>query len=276
MDAQRLKNIELEMLKKFVEICERLNLRYYLIGGSLLGAIRHRGFIPWDDDIDVGMPRKDYEKFIKEAQNYLPEYYFVQNRKTDPELLNNYTKIRDSRTTFIETRVKHRKINHGVFIDVFPIDFYPDTKIKQICFDLKKILQKYRLRGAFIIPEESKHAAHAEFFARAFSLLLRIIYPTTTSVLNAQDKLYKKEKHSTLIANLCGSWGKREILQASWMNETCDVEFEGMKLKAPKEYDKYLKQVYGNYMKLPPLEKRVGHHHNEIIDLDKPYTMYMN
>ena len=276
VDVQRLKSIELEMLKSFAEICEKLNLRYYLIGGTLLGAVRHRGFIPWDDDIDVGMPREDYEVFLKEAQKYLPEYYFLQTRKTDPEYLSNFAKIRDSRTTFLDKAVKHRKTNHGVYIDVFPIDYYPDTKCKQLIFDFKKFLQKFRLRGAFIIPEEEKHAAHIEFLAKMLSICLMVIYPTTTSVLDAEDRLFKKEKNSSLVANLCGYWGKREILPASLLAETCDVEFEGLYFKGPKEYDKYLTRIYGDYMKLPPVEKRVSHHYCEVIDLDKPYTEYMS
>lgn len=275
MDTQRLKSIEFEMLKSFIEVCERLNLQYFVVGGTLLGAIRHRGFIPWDDDIDVGLMREDYEKFLQEAQNYLPKYYFVQNRKTDPELPNNYTKIRDSRTTFVENGVQHLNINHGVYIDIFPIDFYPESKWKQRAFDLKSKLLKIRIGHAFDFANTPKRSLFRKIAREVVSLPLMLVYPTIASALNAQEKLYKKEKNSRLAVNLCGAWGKREIMQASWLAETCDVEFEGMVVKAPKEYDKYLKQVYGDYMKFPPVEKQVSHHYSEIIDLDEPYTKYM-
>jgi len=276
MDTQRLKNIESEMLKSFIEVCERLNLRYFVVGGTLLGAIRHHGFIPWDDDIDVGLPREDYEKFLQEAQSYLPKYYFVQNRKTDPELPNNYAKIRDSRTTFIENGVQHLNINHGVYIDIFPIDFYPESKWKQRVFDVKSKLLKIRIGHAFDFANTPKKSPFRKIARKVVSLFLVLVYPTIASALNAQEKLYKKEKNSGLVVNLCGAWGKREIMQASWLAETCDVEFEGMAVKAPKEYDKYLKQVYGDYMKFPPVEQQVSHHYSEIIDLDEPYIKYMS
>lgn len=128
---EKLKDIELDILKCFISICEKNNLRYFLIGGTLLGSVRHKGFIPWDDDIDVGMPRKDYELFIERARHHLPDYYFVQTFSTDPSYPNNFMKIRDSRTTFLETAVKHLRMNHGVFIDVFLLDEYPSNKMVQ-------------------------------------------------------------------------------------------------------------------------------------------------
>ena len=131
-DLETIKKIELDMLCAFIEICNRLSIRYYLLGGTMLGAVRHHGFIPWDDDIDVGIFRDDYELFISKAQSYLPNYYFLQNIYTDPECMINFTKIRDSRTTFIETSTKSKKMNHGVYIDIFPLDFYPDDENDKI------------------------------------------------------------------------------------------------------------------------------------------------
>ena len=108
----RLKAIELEMLRSFIEVCKELDLKYYLLGGTLLGAVRHKGFIPWDDDIDIGMPRKDYEVFISKAQNLLPVHLFVQTFQTDPQFPSAYCKIRNSNTTFLETAVKKINMNH--------------------------------------------------------------------------------------------------------------------------------------------------------------------
>ena len=136
-DSQRIKEIELEIFKVFLDIANKLDIKYYLIGGTLLGAVRHKGFIPWDDDIDVGLPRKDYEKFIAEAQKYLPDYYFLQTYETDPEYPLSFAKIRDSRTTYLETALNNKKINHGVFFDIFPLDFYPENEKDQDIFDRK-------------------------------------------------------------------------------------------------------------------------------------------
>ena len=125
---QKLKDIEKDMLVIFIQICKKYDMRYFLAGGSCLGAVRHRGFIPWDDDIDVVMPREDYEKFLKVARNELPENIFLQTGKTDNDFPMNFAKLRNSDTTFIETSVKNFKINHGVFIDIFPLDGYSDSK----------------------------------------------------------------------------------------------------------------------------------------------------
>ena len=131
--TNRIKEIEIEIFKSFISVCEHLNLTYYVLDGTLLGAVRHKGFIPWDDDIDVGMPREDYEVFLREGQALLPEEYFIQTFDSDPEYLANYAKIRNNNTTFVETSVRHRKINHGVFIDVFPLDYCPEETKKRGC-----------------------------------------------------------------------------------------------------------------------------------------------
>lgn len=125
----RLKACEVSMLKEFIEICEKLGLRYYALYGTLLGAVRHQGFIPWDDDIDVGMMREDYEVFVREGQKYLSEHLFLQTYESDPEYISGYAKIRDNNTTFIETSVKSRKMNHGIFIDIFPLDSFSDKNL---------------------------------------------------------------------------------------------------------------------------------------------------
>ena len=117
-----LKKSELEIFKSFLTVCEKLNVKYYLVEGTLLGAVRHKGFIPWDDDIDVGMLREDYELFIEKATEFLPENLFLQTYITDTEYSHGFAKIRNSQTTFIESNVRDCKINHGIYIDIFPLD----------------------------------------------------------------------------------------------------------------------------------------------------------
>ena len=124
-NLRKVQNAELDILKEFIEICRKINVRYYVIDGTLLGAVRHQGFIPWDDDIDIGMFREDYEKFVALAPQVLPECLFLQTYRTDEEYYRNSGKIRNSNTTMIETVVKDLRMNHGVFIDIFPLDNYP-------------------------------------------------------------------------------------------------------------------------------------------------------
>jgi len=103
---KKLKDMEVSMLRECISVCEKLGIKYYLIGGTLLGAVRHGGFIPWDDDIDIAMTRADYEVFVSKAQEFLPNNLFLQTNKTDPEALMNFAKIRNSDTAFIETSTK--------------------------------------------------------------------------------------------------------------------------------------------------------------------------
>lgn len=268
-EIEELKCIEIGMLQIFVDICDRLHLRYYLLGGTLLGAVRHQGFIPWDDDIDVGMPRADYEVFLKESQALLPDNMFLQTIFTDKEYLNCFAKIRNSDTTFMETSSSNRKINHGVFVDIFPLDYYPENEKKQKLIDRKKLWFSLRINQCFTTYHPKK------LKTKIAGLVSRLAYPSVNKALVKRENMYKSIPQSNLIANYGGAWGKKEIVPADWYGEGTEVTFEGMKVMAPVEYDKWLTQVYGDYMQLPPVEKRVGHHYVEVIDLHKSYKEYM-
>lgn len=267
--VEELKQIEIEMLRYFVDVCSSLNLRYYLLGGTLLGAVRHQGFIPWDDDIDVGMPREDYEVFLKEAPLLLPQHFFVQTIWSDKEYLHCFAKIRNSNTTYIESTAAKRNMNHGVFIDIFPLDFYPDDKRKQKLVDIKKLFFALRIGQCFSSLKPMK------IKTRIAQYICRLVYPSVSKALIERERLYKSIPKSKWIANYGGAWGKKEIVPADWYGEGTELIFEGMKVVAPLHYDKWLTQVYGDYMQLPPEEKRVGHHYVDAIDLHRPYTDYV-
>lgn len=244
-----IKTIELEIFAEFIKVCKKLNLKYYLLGGTLLGAARHKGFIPWDDDIDVGMLREDYELFIAKAGELLPDNLFVQNHKSDPDVPFNFCKIRNNNTTFVERSVKSFKINHGVYIDIFPLDFYPQGIIGKGCLNFKKKLLDVKIAKSFDLEFSKSLIASA---ALAVSNLIASDY---RKAVNKKDILFKSIKKSNLIANHCGAWGDKEIVPAEWYGEGDVLEFEGIPVIVPKEYDKWLSRVYGNYMELPPMEK---------------------
>ncbi len=269
---QKLKGIQIEMLKHFIEICEKENLQYFLIGGTALGAVRHKGFIPWDDDIDVGLPRKYYEKFINVAQKYLPEYYFIQNIYTDPDYPNNFSKMRYSGSTFIEKSCQNIKMNHGIYIDIFPLDGYTDINNLQKKFELKKKLLTIRINQVFDLELKKISLRN-----KLISFLLRIVYPDYRVAVKKREQLYKTYKYEDCeyVANHGGAWGQKEIMLKSCFGKGTMGEFEGMKVMIPEKYDQYLKNVYGDYMTLPPVEKRIGHHYCTVIDFEKPYTEYV-
>ena len=133
---------EFKILEKFIQVCEELKLDYFLVCGSALGAVKYGGFIPWDDDIDVALFRDDYNRFINEAPILLPPNLFLQNCHSEEKFPTIYSKLRDSETTFIEKSAKFLPINHGIYIDVFPLDGYPKGKIERSVFEIKKKLSK--------------------------------------------------------------------------------------------------------------------------------------
>lgn len=265
---KKLKKIELDIMKEFIFTCQKFNLKYYIVGGTLLGAVRHHGFIPWDDDIDIAMPREDYEMFLTKATNELPSHYFVQTIETDLNYLQCFGKIRNSNTTFIESSASHLDINHGIFIDIFPLDYYPEEKSKQNRLEIMKKIYSYRVSCCF-----NKNIQRS-LVDRAKSGLILLLYPNINKVLRKREKLYKSVPESHLWVNNGGAWGQKEIVPIEWFEEGIDVKFEGLTVKAPKEYDKLLTQVYGDYMKLPPIEKQCGHHYIDVIDFDNSYTKY--
>ena len=267
-----IKTIELDMLIQFDAVCKKLGVSYFLVGGTLLGAVRHKGFIPWDDDIDVGMNRSDYELFISNAKDQFPDYIFVQNYHTDRNVPFCFTKLRNSNTTFIETQFKNISMNHGVFIDVFPFDYYPDNKREEILLLCKDRVFAHKIDRAFYIDGGTEYS----LLGKAANLLSDLLFRDVNSAVNGRDLMYQSFKASSLVTNYCGAWGKKEVVPKQWLEETVKLEFEGAVFCAPKEYDKYLRNVYGDYMQLPPENKRISHHYTECVDLDRPYTCYMN
>ena len=134
---QHMKEVELKILIAVDEVCKKLNIDYALDGGTLLGAARHSGFIPWDDDIDLLMPREDYERFIATAQEYLPKEYKIRTFLNTPEYPYLFIKVDDTRTLLVEENLRHLNSGVGIFIDIFPIDGFPETKFKQKLYYLK-------------------------------------------------------------------------------------------------------------------------------------------
>ena len=273
-----LKQCELEILKAFIKACSELEIGYYLLGGTLLGAVRHKGFIPWDDDIDVGMPRKDYDIFLEKGQALLPEHLFLQTHKTDPEFPGAFAKIRNSNTTLIESSLRNRKINPGVWIDIFPLDYYPDDPQKGKKMRKKWNRYSYRIgRACFSkVSQASDPSIKKKIIRYCRGIIYKLIMPDVEETIRKREMLIKKAEQSSWYANWSGAWGKKEIVPSEWYGAGTLKEFEGIMCRVPAEYEKLLAQVYGNYMDLPPIEKRVTHHYSEIIDLHTPYTVFIN
>lgn len=262
---------ELELLEIFVGICEKLKLRYYLVCGSALGAVKYKGFIPWDDDIDVGMPRGDYEKFLSLAKEHLPPHLFLQNYRTDPRFPHVFSKLRDSSTTLIEENMAHLDMNHGIYIDVFPIDGYPKTEREKKTLRYKKKFLGWLHYCSLENKESFKVTVRNRFFRlfgchkrtdRALARLDRVIsaYPTEDSDIWCNH----------------GNWqGELEYAPRWQYGEGIFATFEGVQVRIPEKFDEYLTQKYGDWRADPPKDKQKSHHLIKTLDTQRPYTDYI-
>lgn len=258
----------LDMLAWYHDVCQKENLRYFVLGGTALGTKRHSGFIPWDDDIDVGMPRKDYEKFIHLGNKY-GNKYVVEVPGQNKDFMYPYGKIYDTGTTLIEnTRFK---IKRGIYIDVFPLDGAGNTleESKKKFKETDKLINILCTRSCALRPGRS-------FFKNAAIALSRCI---PEFIVNSQKLMKKIDTISKrldydeceYIANYAGNWHEKEISKRSWFGKPQLYKFEHLEVCGAEDLDSYLTCMYGDYMTLPPVEKRVTHHDYIAMDLNKSY-----
>lgn len=258
-----------DMFLQFKSVCEKLNLKWYLINGSALGAVKYGGFIPWDDDMDVGLPRKDYEVFIKEAQGLLPEHIFVQNAMSDKKFPHIYTKLRNSNTTFIERGVKHLDMNHGIYLDVFPLDYFPENLSEQ-----KKIKQKEKMlywKTVCALDDKSKLKIRLR---NNFFRLLGYDKRTDKTIAKIH-KLISVYEESHYICNHEDRMSAKRIIPKEYYGDGKTVLFEEIEVYIPQMEDEYLTFKYGDWRKELPKEKQKSHHIAEICDVNKSFNDYI-
>lgn len=265
-----LQQTELEIFSVFDEVCKTLDIPYFLVCGSALGAIKYQGFIPWDDDLDVGMFREDYERFLKEAQKLLPSHLFLQTAETDPAFPQIYAKLRDSRTTYLETSTAHLPMHHGIFIDLFPLDGYPQGMFPRRILELKKRIYSTILLSA----AEFERSARARLFCR----ILRFFgcHKRTQKTVRRYTRLISRYKPETskVICNH-GNWqGVLEYSAKEHYGNGTRASFEGIRVNVPEQFDAYLTQKYGDWRADLPDEEKTGHHYHTVCDPHRPYTEY--
>lgn len=273
-----LQRTELEILKECLIIIEKYELKYYLVCGSALGAVKYNGFIPWDDDIDIALPRKDYLSFLNYAASELPKWAFVQNYRTDPNFPLIGTKIRDSRTTYIEKPYSGIFMNHGVFIDVFPLDGIP-TNEKEIAVFEKRKKKYHRYTVVNVKYPHFRKGNWKGIRTNIIWIMNRIfgMYARTDKALQKLTSLFEQYpcEESSIWINYGNSQSKIEEAPYAQYGKGTWVTFEGLKVRIPEKYDEYLTQKYGDWRAELPKEQQVGHHYYEIMDLNRPYTDYI-
>ena len=253
MDLKEIQSFSLDILKDVHEFCVKHQINYSLAYGTLLGAVRHKGFIPWDDDIDIMMPRQDFDKFFK--------LYHTEGKykaAAPGETFLGFGRVYDVDRTVIKSRVPWIKGECGVWIDIFPIDGAPSTieEHKSFVAELIVLLRKGLRRRKLMLPySELPIKKWWQKFINSIGLS-----ESHQSVLKKHIALMQKydldkASHCSLLGN---PWNaEKEYFLKETLTTFTDVEFEGIKMKGVKDYDTVLSRFYGNYMQLPPKEKQV-------------------
>lgn len=273
-ELQLLQQKEAEMFKVFISVCEKLGVRYYAVAGTLLGTVRHKGFIPWDDDIDVGVPRKDYERLKQDAASLLPMPYFLQSYESDPETPFCFMKLRDSSTAFIETKMKSLNMNHGIWLDIFPLDFLPPNKLERKTIQIQEKLVDQVIGRRMSLDKQNGWGVRAIVKSIIVNLLC-IRFQSMQKATEYKDHIHIHNREESYCLNYSGVYGQREIMPLDWYGDGLKMPFMDFEIRVPVKYDKVLTQLYGDYMKLPPVEQRVNQHEVAVFDLDHSYLDYV-
>jgi len=257
LDLKEIQNIELDMVKYMDGVCQQNKIPYFLLGGSTIGAVRHKGFIPWDDDVDIGIPRSSYKK-LRDIVNNDSSPYKLMNYDTVDDYGYSMPKLYDTRTTLIDYKLGSGEERLSVFVDVFILDGVGNGKIGSLVWFYFLYVFK---RMVFLSRRNLKMESLPKtiIFFMPWVLCKFIGSKNINKVFNSLAAL-KKFENKKYIANLSGRYGRREIVKQEYFTEGVKVPFEDTSLYIPAGYDDYLRTVYGDYMKLPPKGKQVTNH----------------
>ena len=261
-DIRALQLKVLDILLAVDKVCREHHLRYYIMAGTLIGAVRHKGFIPWDDDLDIGMPRKDYEIFMEKSKDLLPDYLEAIYWKNDPDYPLSFAKIQDARTTLIER--KHLKYKGGIYIDVFPLDGAPCGKLIRLWHFGK--FEFYNKTLYFLFRDPYKHGKGISSWP---CRIARTLF-TRRGVQAKLEKLMRKYDFDRSEWVCDYDDGRKGILPRSVIGNPTLISFEEKEVYGIENYHAYLRNKYGDYMQIPPAEKQ-RQHNFYFLNLNKPY-----
>ena len=264
-----IQKVSFDLLQTFIYVCDKLKLDWFLVNGSALGAVKYNGFIPWDDDIDVALKRKDYEIFLENAQKILPDHIFLQNYRTEKDFPKIFSKLRNSNTSFIEKSVERLNINHGIYIDIFCLDNFPDDSTEQVKFKRKNKLLLWKTMCA--LDDRSKlkiRVRNAVFRALGY-------HKRTSESFAKLEKLISGFEESSLICNHGDRMGAKQVMPKEIYGKGSKAMFEGIEVKVPEKIDEYLTYKYGDWRSDPPEEAQNSHHKTVICDPSRSYKEYV-
>lgn len=258
----------LDIMAWYDSFCAEHGLTYYAIGGTLLGAVRHGGFIPWDDDIDVGMPREDYERFKALMKGADGRFRAETTDDGNRDFTYSFCKLYDTTTTVVYG--KRKPIKRGLFIDVFPLDGLGDTRK-----DTFKRFKKIQFKRKMITAKNSGINPNLSFVMNAAIVLSKLLPYSWRRLLDKTHRFCARRSfyESVFVANVFGRWHGREVVEREWLGEPQRFKFESIEISGPAYADKYLTSIYGDYMTPPREADRKPDHESILLDLN---TSYLN
>ncbi|MGU8942633.1 LicD family protein [Clostridium perfringens] len=266
-ELEKIKQVEYNILEDFDGVCKKLNIRYTLAYGTLLGAVRHKGFIPWDDDIDVAMLREDYDIFLEKGQELLKENYFLQTYETDKNYLGNFAKIRDMSTNLIEYTTQSLNSKSGIYIDIFPIERVCSNKIINkldiLLYSIIYIVKNSAtIELAYNSKSKIKKILHLILFPLAKIIGVQRLNRIETYIKAKNSNIKNRNKNNNVYVMDPKPFKFNNSLSISVEKflEFTEIEFEKGKFQTIMDYDLFLNKCYGEYMKLPPIEEQKSNH----------------
>lgn len=265
---EKLKKVELEILKDFIKICKKYNLKYFATGGTAIGALRHHGFIPWDDDIDVCMLREDYDTFMKVAPREMGDRYVFMDAATERKYPLMFGKMVKKRTKFVEEAYQQIDYPLGIYIDIFPYDKTPEDEEKRRKLQ-KKTWRIARLHVLTLIPNPKLPDNVKGVKKSIFLLGCKVVHYLLKICGITSEKTYRKylkyasecqEKDSDLYIDYSYITGENLMIRTRDAFPTVEVPFEDTTVALVKNYDEFLRPEYGEYMELPPEDQRHNHY----------------
>ena len=264
MDDATLKRVQNELLiiaKEVLRVCSENGIKVFLVGGTLIGAARHNGFIPWDDDLDMGMLREDFERFVEIAPDCLGEGFFLQTWHTDSEYANAYAKVRMEGTVYHEANDPKTKKHQGFFVDIFPYDNIPDSAA-ELGAMAKRIMRYRKLmlakNGISLVVKKKGFLRLAKSVLVAASYKARAAFVPREKLIErfeTEMNRYNGSETSRVCQESGGAAFGKYPIKRNYLTTTCDLRFEDTRFPCPADYDSFLRDIYGDYMQLPPPEK---------------------